>query len=156
MLVPPSSSDLLGCTSSVAASRITFPNRHSLAIDPTKLTKPRQFARTAQPSRDVDTSLWTETPAERQARLADEVSGKRRRAVNADPDMDESKQLAAQKRRKYEQEVRKGVEEHTVSNIAHYVPSSSNDITEERSWCGSRGAAYRENSTSREEQEGRG
>ena len=86
-----------------------------LAIDPTKLTKPRQFARTAAPSRDVDTSLWTETPAERQARLADEVSGKRRRAVNADPELDEEKQLESRKRQRYEQEICKGVDEHTVS-----------------------------------------
>lgn len=95
MLKPPSSSDLLA------------------SIDPTKLTKPRQFARTSAPSRDVDNSLWTETPAERQARLADEVSGKRRRAVNADPDMTEEKALEARKRARYEEEIRKGVEQHT-------------------------------------------
>lgn len=88
------------------------------AIDPTKLTKGRQFARTAAPSRDVDTSLWTETPAERQARLADEVSGKRRRAVNADPELDEEKQLEARKRRRYEEEIRKGVDEHTVRPLS--------------------------------------
>ena len=64
----------------------------------------------------MDTSLWTETPAERQQRLADEVSGKRRRAVNADPDaLDEGKQLEFKKRRKYDEEVRRGVEEYTVS-----------------------------------------
>ncbi|EKM60659.1 uncharacterized protein PHACADRAFT_246707 [Phanerochaete carnosa HHB-10118-sp] len=95
MLKPPSSSDLLS------------------SIDPTKLTKPRQFARTSAPSRDVDSSLWTETPAERQARLADEVSGKRRRAVNADPELTEEKQLEARKRARYEEEIRKGVDEHT-------------------------------------------
>ncbi|KAI0638925.1 hypothetical protein C8Q77DRAFT_1078432 [Trametes polyzona] len=93
MLVPPSSSDLLG------------------SIDPTKLTRPRQFARTAQPSRDADTSLWTETPAERQQRIADEVAGKRRRAADVGPAEDTD--LDARKRRRYEEEVRKGVEEHT-------------------------------------------
>ncbi|KAI0761649.1 hypothetical protein BD413DRAFT_237839 [Trametes elegans] len=93
MLVPPSSSDLLG------------------SIDPTKLTRPRQFARTAQPSRNSDTSLWTETPAERQQRIADEVAGKRRRAADVDPS-DEA-DLDARKRRRYEEEVRRGVEEHT-------------------------------------------
>ncbi|KAI0367475.1 hypothetical protein BV20DRAFT_1000396 [Pilatotrama ljubarskyi] len=93
MLVPPSSSDLLG------------------SIDPTKLTKPRQFARTAQPSRDADNSLWTETPAERQQRIADEVAGKRRRAADVDPTEDTDPD--ARKRRRYEEEVRRGVEEHT-------------------------------------------
>ncbi|TBU26335.1 hypothetical protein BD309DRAFT_949030 [Dichomitus squalens] len=93
MLVPPSSSDLLG------------------SIDPTKLTRPRQFARTAQPSRNTDNSLWTETPAERQQRIADEVAGKRRRAVEVDVTEDVS--VDARKRRRYEEEVRKGVEEHT-------------------------------------------
>ncbi|GJE97999.1 DUF3752 domain-containing protein [Phanerochaete sordida] len=95
MLKPPSSSDLLS------------------SIDPTKLTKGRQFARSAAPSRDVDNSLWTETPAERQARIADEVSGKRRRATNADPELTEEKQLEARKRARYEEEIRKGVDDHT-------------------------------------------
>ncbi|KAI9059555.1 hypothetical protein FKP32DRAFT_1528066, partial [Trametes sanguinea] len=93
MLVPPSSSDLLG------------------SIDPTKLTRPRTFARTAQPSRNTDTSLWTETPAERQQRIADEVAGKRRRAADVDPTEDNDPD--ARKRRRYEEEVRRGVEEHT-------------------------------------------
>ncbi|KAL1952358.1 hypothetical protein VTO73DRAFT_1507 [Trametes versicolor] len=92
MLVPPSSSDLLG------------------SIDPTKLTKGRQFARTAQPSRDADNSLWTETPAQRQQRIADEVAGKRRRATDVSAVEEDAD---ARKRRKYEEEVRKGVEEHT-------------------------------------------
>ncbi|KAI0344020.1 hypothetical protein BDW22DRAFT_1355273 [Trametopsis cervina] len=93
MLVPPSSSDLLG------------------SIDPTKLTKGRQFQRTSAPSRDQDNSLWTETPAERQQRLADEVSGKRRRAVNADPDAEDD--YEAKKRRKHDEDVRRGVDEYT-------------------------------------------
>ncbi|KAG1795893.1 hypothetical protein EV424DRAFT_589810 [Suillus variegatus] len=49
MLVPPKSGDLLA------------------SLDPTK-ARPRQFVRSAPPS--CDTSLWTETPAERQQRLA--------------------------------------------------------------------------------------
>jgi len=60
-----------------------------------------------------DMSLWTETPAERQQRLADEVSGKKRRVADAPvaEDMDEK---ARKKRRKEEEEtIRKGVEEHT-------------------------------------------
>ncbi|CAL1696827.1 unnamed protein product [Somion occarium] len=95
MLVPPSSSDLLG------------------SIDPTKLTKGRQFARTAAPAREVDNTLWTETPAERQQRLADEVAGKRRRATNADPDADLEAAAEARKKRKRDEEIRQGVDEYT-------------------------------------------
>lgn len=86
------------------------------ALDPTKL-KARQFARSAAPAKKVDNSLWTETPAERQQRLADEVSGKKRRAANApeevvDPDII--------KRRKLDEEIRRGVEEHTVRRPSPY------------------------------------
>jgi len=97
MLAPPSSSDLLS------------------KIDPTKMNKPRQFSRTAKQSRDVDSSLLRETPAERQQRLEDEVAGKRRRAVNADPDApaDEEAELEARKRRRRDEEIRRGVDEHT-------------------------------------------
>ncbi|CDO70954.1 hypothetical protein BN946_scf184829.g63 [Trametes cinnabarina] len=56
-------------------------------------------------------SLWTETPAERQQRIADEVAGKRRRAADVDPTEDTDPD--ARKRRRYEEEVRRGVEEHT-------------------------------------------
>ncbi|KAF8211838.1 hypothetical protein K438DRAFT_1957642 [Mycena galopus ATCC 62051] len=76
MLVPPSSS-VLG------------------NLDPTKL-KPRQFARSAAPSRDTDNTLWTETPAERQQRLADEVS-----------------ELETRKRQRIDEELRREVDEHT-------------------------------------------
>ncbi|KAF5376871.1 hypothetical protein D9615_007260 [Tricholomella constricta] len=95
MLVPPSSSDLLG------------------NLDPTKL-KARQFSRsTAPPAKKTDNSLWTETPAERQQRLADEVSGKKRRAVETSADDDVSDE---KKRRRMDEElIRKGVDEYTAS-----------------------------------------
>ncbi|KAJ6613964.1 hypothetical protein B0H10DRAFT_1804523, partial [Mycena sp. CBHHK59/15] len=93
MLVPPSSS-VLG------------------NLDPTKL-KPRQFARTAAPSRTTDNTLWTETPAERQQRLADEVSGKKRRAANAPAAASASEELEARKRARIDEEIRRGVEAHT-------------------------------------------
>ena len=84
-------------------------------LDPTKL-KGRQFSRgtVAPVNSKNDMSLWTETPAERQQRLADEVSGKKRRVADAPvEDMDEK---ARKKRRKEEEEaIRKGVDEHTVS-----------------------------------------
>lgn len=94
MIVPPKSADLLG------------------SIDPTKL-RARQFGRSSGPTRDTDNSLWTETPAERQQRLADEVSGRKRRAVNADPESVGEDPEEARKRRKRDEEIRKGVEDHT-------------------------------------------
>ncbi|KAF9231604.1 hypothetical protein BU15DRAFT_90866 [Melanogaster broomeanus] len=92
MLVPPKAGDLLG------------------SLDPTKL-KARQFGRGSAPARDSDTSLWTETPAERQQRLADEVSGRKRRAANAEPEEDPDE---AKKRRRRDAEIRRGVDEHTL------------------------------------------
>ncbi|KAF8525256.1 hypothetical protein BU17DRAFT_42171 [Hysterangium stoloniferum] len=92
MLVPPTNSGLLG------------------SLDPTKL-KARQFSRSARPSQaaSADNSLWTETPAERQARIKDEVDGKRRRATEvADEDADDRN--AERKRMKYDEEVKAQVE----------------------------------------------
>lgn len=112
MLVPPSSSDLLGCTSHYLQFHPTrLKDIFFTALDPTKL-KARQFARSAAPSKKTDNSLWTETPAERQQRIADEVSGKKRRAANAP---DEEPDPDAIKRLKRDQEIRRGVEAHTVS-----------------------------------------
>ncbi|KAJ4485252.1 hypothetical protein J3R30DRAFT_3654799 [Lentinula aciculospora] len=97
MLVPPSKGDLLA------------------NLDPTKLTKPRQFARTT-PASTTNTkssgvsNLWTETPAERQQRLADEVMGKKRPATRVAA---EEETLESKRRRLAEEDVRKGVQEHT-------------------------------------------
>ncbi|KAJ7680703.1 hypothetical protein DFH06DRAFT_427041 [Mycena polygramma] len=95
MLVPPSSS-VLG------------------NLDPTKL-RPRQFSRTSAPSKTADNTLWTETPAERQLRLADEVSGKKRRVANAGDAVSAADELEARKRQRIDEELRPGrdVEEHT-------------------------------------------
>ncbi|KAA1468356.1 hypothetical protein DENSPDRAFT_869636 [Dentipellis sp. KUC8613] len=94
MLKPPSSTDLLG------------------TLDPTKLSKPRQFSRSTAPPKKTDNTLWTETPAERQQRLADEVLGKKRRIENADPAELEAEE-DARKRRKRDAELKREVEEHT-------------------------------------------
>ncbi|KIK65841.1 hypothetical protein GYMLUDRAFT_38316 [Collybiopsis luxurians FD-317 M1] len=98
MLVPPSKDELLG------------------KLDPSKLTKPRQFARTTPASSSNNnssaSSLWTETPAERQQRLADEVMGKKRPATQVSPSTEE-KYLENKRRKMAEEDVRKGVEEHT-------------------------------------------
>ncbi|KAI6037934.1 hypothetical protein EDC04DRAFT_2868576 [Pisolithus marmoratus] len=91
MLVPPKSGDLLA------------------SLDPTKL-RARQFGRSSGPGRDADSSLWTETPAERQQRIADEVTGRKRKAVNAEPEVDLED---ARRRRKRDEVIRKGVQEHS-------------------------------------------
>ncbi|KDR68786.1 hypothetical protein GALMADRAFT_78060 [Galerina marginata CBS 339.88] len=96
MLVPPTSSGLLG------------------NLDTTKL-KARQFSRgTSAPSNSKnDTSLWTETPAERQQRLADEVLGKKRRVTDAPVDEDEDAKGKKRRRKQEEEVIRRGVDEHT-------------------------------------------
>ncbi|KAI0286648.1 hypothetical protein BGY98DRAFT_941307 [Russula aff. rugulosa BPL654] len=90
-------------------------------LDPTKLNKPRQFSRSTATPKTVDNSLWTETPAERQQRLADEVMGKKRRVENADLDQEGDEEDAGAgadgaKRRKREAELQRQVEEYTRSH----------------------------------------
>jgi len=92
-------------------------------LDPTKLTKSRQFNRSAAPSssKKDDYSLWTETPAEKQQRLADEVSGKRRRATNVEDTVSPEEAAEARKRRKLDEEIRQGVSSHTVRIVVHLI-----------------------------------
>ncbi|KAJ7052917.1 hypothetical protein C8F01DRAFT_1065380 [Mycena amicta] len=93
MLVPPTSTGLLG------------------TLDPAKLSKGRQFSRGTVVERNEGAStLWTETPAERQQRLADEVAGKKRRLTNA-PTQPED--LETRKRARVDEELRESVAEHT-------------------------------------------
>lgn len=94
MLAPPSSSDLLR------------------SIDPTKI-KSRQFSKaTGRDEVSKDMSLWTETPAERQARLADELSGKRKRPTAGPTDEEEE---INRKRRKHDNDLKRQIAEHNVS-----------------------------------------
>ena len=58
-------------------------------------------------------SLWTETPAERQQRLADEVSGKRKRAT-APEEVQVGSEEEKKRRKVYDEDLRQGVEEYTV------------------------------------------
>ncbi|CAE6394178.1 unnamed protein product, partial [Rhizoctonia solani] len=99
MLAPPTSSDLFS------------------SLDPTKL-KSRQFSRSTNDKKAAASNLWTETPAERQQRLADEVSGKRKRAeeaaaqgVSATGDDEETV-----KKRKRDRELREQIESHNRSS----------------------------------------
>jgi hypothetical protein len=122
MLVPPSSSDLLGGTSCHATKEERARVAHSLppAIDPTKL-RPRQFRATAAPAIPTTNNLWTETPAERQQRLADEVSGKRRRAANAEGPVDEEEDADVKLKRRREEQIRREVDEHTVRRRCRFT-----------------------------------
>ena len=89
--------------------------RSFAALDPTKLNKPRQFSRSTATPKVVDNTLWTETPAEKQKRLADEVMGKKRRVENADLDQEGDEDEAdGAKRRKREAELQRQVDEYTV------------------------------------------
>jgi len=93
MLKPPEASDLLG------------------SLDPTKL-KARQFSRKTE-DKVKDQTLWTETPAERQQRLADEVSGKRKRAeASAGGPQIVEESLEDRKRRRRDKEIAEKVQEY--------------------------------------------
>jgi Protein of unknown function (DUF3752) len=70
----------------------------------------------------VDNTLWTETPAERQQRLADEVMGKKRRVENADPEQEDDAESDAHKRRKHEAGLQQQVDEHTVRPLSECRP----------------------------------
>ena len=97
------------------------------------MKRPRKFAATEQTARDADSSLWTETPAERQQRIADEVAGKRRRVTDKSA-MDPEAEREMRKRRKYEEEVRRGVEEHTVGHLGAYTCPGADCLAEESPW----------------------
>ena len=62
--------------------------------------------------------MWTETPAERQKRIEDEVAGKKRRAVDA---VNESDEVEAKVKRRRDDEVRRVVEEHTVRTFFSFL-----------------------------------
>ena len=78
------------------------------------MKKARQFSRSTAPPKKIDNTLWTETPAERQQRLADAVMGKRRRTENAEDDGSGENAAEVRKRRKREAELQRQVEDYTV------------------------------------------
>ncbi|CAE6451482.1 unnamed protein product [Rhizoctonia solani] len=123
MLAPPTSSDLFSSKKPKALKRddwmLAPPTSSDLfsSLDPTKL-KSRQFSRSTNDKKSAASNLWTETPAERQQRLADEVSGKRKRAeeaaaqgVSATADDED-----VAKRRKRDRELRDQIEAHNKSS----------------------------------------
>lgn len=104
--------------------------RVETAIDPTRLTKGRKFAPSTNPNAgSTDTTLWTETPAERQQRLTDELSGKKRRKENSEvPDDGGRGALEARKRQRTEEEIQKAVAEHNVREFLVSSPFSLTDV----------------------------
>ncbi|GAA6038421.1 hypothetical protein JCM8097_007640 [Rhodosporidiobolus ruineniae] len=98
MLVPPKEMDLLS------------------SMDTTKL-KSRGFATgkaaASAGKKEGPSTLWTETPAERQQRLQDEMLGKKRKAENA-PKEEESDE--ARRKRKRDQQLKDEVERHNRAN----------------------------------------
>ena len=85
--------------------------------DPTKL-KARQFSRGGSTaSRSAPNNLWTETPQERQQRIADEVAGKKRRAANAEEDVRDDRDV--QRKRQRDVELRKVVDDHNVRLLSY-------------------------------------
>jgi len=81
-------------------------------LDPSKM-KGRQFSRGKTTQSDGDMSLWTETPAERQQRLADEVQGKKRRKTDTVIEEDEEELNRKRRRKREEEGIRRGVDDYT-------------------------------------------
>lgn len=121
MLVPPKEMDLLSCAWSCGPGppwplidRATTP--HSAAMDTTKL-KSRGFATgkaaqsAASGSGSDGVNLWTETPAERQQRLKDEMLGKKRKAENAPADEETDDE---RRKRLRDLQLREEVDKHNV------------------------------------------
>lgn len=88
-----------------------------VALDPTKL-RSRGFNSSADAARKKaaakDQSLWTETPAERAQRLADEQSGKKRRIENAEDLSTPEEREALRRKQKKDRAIAKELEEYNV------------------------------------------
>ncbi|KZT42867.1 hypothetical protein SISSUDRAFT_1069269 [Sistotremastrum suecicum HHB10207 ss-3] len=99
MLAPPQTSELLG------------------TLDPKKLRQTKKtFSANTSSSRPstIDNTLWTETPAEKAQRIADEVAGKRKRAAN-DDGASEKEILERRRKMEADEDIRRRVEEHNKS-----------------------------------------
>lgn len=93
MLAPPTASEALA------------------SLDPTRI-KNRQFSRaTGREAVSKDTTLWTETPAERQKRLEEELSGKRKRVTSG---INEEEEEALRKRRRMQEDLGREIDAHNV------------------------------------------
>jgi len=111
MLVPPSAQDLFA------------------SLDPTKL-RARQFSKATEDKKALDNTLWTETPAERQARLADEVMGKRKRATApAGAELGEAEEAERKRARQRDEEIKKHIRQHNDSTRSASLIELHNQAT---------------------------
>lgn len=114
MLAPPQTSELLGSKTIVLAYGLSTDK--ILALDPKKLRQTKKtFSANTSSSRPstIDNTLWTETPAEKAQRIADEVAGKRKRAAN-DDGASEKEILERRRKMEADEDIRRRVEEHNV------------------------------------------
>jgi hypothetical protein len=94
-----------------------FSNKTLPALDPKKLRQAKKaFSAATATDRDhaIDNTLWTETPVERQKRLAEEASGKRKRKANAEAELSKEEVAEKRRRREADEEMRRRLDEHTV------------------------------------------
>ncbi|KAK4685461.1 hypothetical protein P7C73_g4693, partial [Tremellales sp. Uapishka_1] len=96
MLVPPEAGDLAAATDPLRKRATAF-NRTAAA-----------------PVSSQDQTLWTETPAEKQQRIADEVMGKKRKATDVRGQGDDS--VDAERKRRRDREIKQSVEKHNTSH----------------------------------------
>ncbi|WVQ81589.1 hypothetical protein IAT38_003713 [Cryptococcus sp. DSM 104549] len=82
-------------------------------VDPLR-KRPTTFSRSAAPSEAPDTTLWTETPAEKAQRIADEVAGvKRKKDKAGERVVTYEEEEEERRKRRREADIRSGVERHT-------------------------------------------
>lgn len=99
-------------------------------MDPTKL-KSRTFQQAAKPTAAKASSsgvnLWTETPAERQQRMEDEMMGKKRKAEISGSGDDEEDTDERRRKRERDWKLREEVERHNVRpSLSRFPPIKSN------------------------------
>lgn len=104
-------------------------------MDPTKL-RSRGFNSAADSKRKEaarkDQSLWTETPAERAQRIADEQSGKKRRIENAEDLLTPEEQEAQRRKKKRDQAISKDLEGYHVSSNGNPTCMAHPDVPHSR------------------------
>ena len=118
MLVPPEAG-VLSHGSSLLQMITSQKSELMVPVDPLR-KRPSTFNRTNVEA-EVDNTVWTETPAEKHQRLADEAAGIKRNKVPKKGERDEG--YEAKGKRQREEEIRQEVERHTV------CPFDSDDLT---------------------------
>lgn len=99
-------------------------------MDSTKL-KSRTFQQSAKVAEKKDASgpnLWTETPAERQQRLEDEMLGKKRKAEGLTGGADEDESDEARRKRQRDWQLREEVDRHNV-RASRFIRMEERELT---------------------------